>query len=74
MAMPKQPEIQLFLASLLEDARRRDGWSVKEAAQRLGVSVRTYRKLEAGERWPSEETWVRIVEAFPEGRGTFDDA
>jgi hypothetical protein len=26
------------------------GWSVRQAAWRLGVSVRTYREMEAGER------------------------
>jgi DNA-binding XRE family transcriptional regulator len=36
------------------------GWSVEQAARCLGVSVRAYRQLEAGELTPSWETWDRI--------------
>ena len=35
------------------------GWSVGQVAWRLGVSIRGYRELEAGERWPNWETWDR---------------
>ena len=33
---------------------------VGQAASRLGVTVREYRELEAGERWPNWETFHRI--------------
>jgi predicted transcriptional regulator len=49
---------------MLEDDRKRAGWSVGQAAWRLGVSVREYRELEAGTRWPSFETWDRICKTF----------
>ena len=35
-----------------------------QAAWRLGVSVREYRELEAGERWPNWETFHRICELY----------
>jgi DNA-binding XRE family transcriptional regulator len=40
------------------------GWSVGQAAWRLGVSVREYREIEAGERIPSWETFDRICRLF----------
>jgi predicted transcriptional regulator len=49
---------------MLEHDRRRSGWSVGQAAWRLGVSVREYRELEAGERSPSVETRDRICKLF----------
>ena len=49
---------------MLEDDRRRAGWSVGEAAWRLGVTVREYREIEAGERVPSWETWDRICKLY----------
>jgi transcriptional regulator with XRE-family HTH domain len=49
---------------MLEEDRRRAGWSVGQAALRLGVSVREYREIEAGERWPSGETFNRICQLF----------
>ena len=36
-----------MLPTMLEEDRMRAGWSVEQAARRLGVSVRTYRELEA---------------------------
>jgi predicted transcriptional regulator len=45
---------------MLEDDRKRAGWSVGQAAWRLGVSVREYRELEAGTRAPSFQAWYRI--------------
>jgi DNA-binding XRE family transcriptional regulator len=35
-----------------------------QAAWRLGVSVREYRELEAGERSPTFATWNRICRMF----------
>jgi transcriptional regulator with XRE-family HTH domain len=49
-----------FLPAMLEDDRRRAGWSVEQAARRLGVSESEYCGLEAGTRAPSWETWDRI--------------
>jgi DNA-binding XRE family transcriptional regulator len=49
---------------MLEDDRRRAGWSVGQAAWRLGVSIRTYREIEAGERWSNWETWDRICKLY----------
>jgi transcriptional regulator with XRE-family HTH domain len=42
---------------MLEQSRKRAGWSLGQAAGRLGVSVREYRELEAGARTPSFDTW-----------------
>ena len=53
-----------MLPRMLENDRRRAGWSVEQAARRLGVSVRTYRELEAGERWPHWETYDRICKLY----------
>ena len=35
---------------MLEEDRRRAGWSVGQAAWRLGITVREYRQIEAGVR------------------------
>lgn len=35
-----------------------------QVAWRLGVSVREYREIEAGERSPDWETWDRICKTF----------
>jgi DNA-binding XRE family transcriptional regulator len=45
---------------MLKHDRKQAGWSVGQAAWRLGVSVREYREIEAGARVPSWETWDRI--------------
>jgi predicted transcriptional regulator len=42
--------------TMLEQDRKRAGWSIGQAAWRLGVSVREYREFEAGGRSPSWET------------------
>ena len=47
-------------ARMLEHDRKQAGWSVGQAAWRLGVSVREYRELEAGKRSPSFEICDRI--------------
>ena len=38
-------------ASSITD-RKQAGWSVGQAAWRLGITTREYREIEAGERWP----------------------
>ena len=60
--MPYAPAVAM--PAMLEDDRRRAGWSVGEAAWRLGVSVREYRELVAGERSPSFDTWDRICKLY----------
>ena len=47
---------------MLEDDRRRADWSMGQVAWRLCVSIRECREIEAGERWPSGETFNRICE------------
>jgi hypothetical protein len=60
------PELGLVAAlpGMLEHDRTRTGWSVEQAARRLGISVREYRELEAGARPPSFDTWDRICELY----------
>lgn len=52
-----------MLPAMLEHDRTQAGWSVGQAAWRLGVSVREYRELEVGARPPNFETWDRICKA-----------
>lgn len=49
---------------MLENDRKRAGWSVGQVAWRLGVSIREYREIEAGERSPTLDTWDRICTTF----------
>jgi transcriptional regulator with XRE-family HTH domain len=49
---------------MLEDDRKRAGWSIGQAAGRLGVSIRAYRELQAGVRFPSSKTWHRICDLY----------
>ena len=53
-----------MLPSMLEQDRTRAGWSGRQAAWRLGVSVRAYRELETGDRSPTFETWDRTCKTF----------
>lgn len=53
-----------MLPTMLEEDRKRAAWSAGQAAWRLGISVREYRELVAGERAPSWETWDRISRLF----------
>ena len=53
-----------MLPTMLEDDRRRAGWSVGQAAWRLDVRVREYLELEAGDRSPNFETWNKICKLF----------
>jgi Helix-turn-helix domain len=45
---------------MLKRDRERLGLREARAAWLAGVSVREYRELEAGGRWPTLETWDRI--------------
>jgi predicted transcriptional regulator len=49
---------------MLERDRKREGLRVCRAAWLLGVTVREYRELEAGERSPTFETWNRICKLY----------
>jgi Helix-turn-helix domain len=49
---------------MLERDRKRDGLRICRAAWLLGVSVREYRELQAGERSPTFETWDRICKLY----------
>jgi DNA-binding XRE family transcriptional regulator len=53
-----------MFAELLRHDRERHGLSVEQAARRVGVPPVAYAKFEAGERWPSWETYDRIAAAF----------
>ena len=53
-----------MLPTMLEQDRRRAGWSVAQTAWRLGITAREYREIEAGERWPNGETFNRICEMY----------
>jgi DNA-binding XRE family transcriptional regulator len=53
-----------MLPAMLKQDRKRAGWSMGQAAWQLGVSVREYRELEAGDRSPSFEAWDRICKLF----------
>jgi predicted transcriptional regulator len=49
---------------MMQRDRRREGLRVCRAAWLLGVTVREYRELEAGQRSPTFETWNRICELY----------
>ena len=53
-----------MLPAMLEQDRKQAGWSVGQAAWRLGVSIREYREIEAGARSPDFETWDRICKLY----------
>jgi hypothetical protein len=48
---------------MLEHDRKRAGWSIGQAAWRH-ITVREYREIEAGERWPSWEAFHRICKLY----------
>jgi len=50
--------------TMLKQDRKRAGWSVGQAAWRLGVGVREYTELEAGACSLSFDTWDRICKLF----------
>jgi ribosome-binding protein aMBF1 (putative translation factor) len=55
--------VTLFSDMLRRD-RERQGLRLARAAWLLGLSVRELRELEAGEAWPSSDTYVRIGELY----------
>jgi transcriptional regulator with XRE-family HTH domain len=42
--------VAAFLPTMLAEDRKRAGWTVEQAARRLGVSAAVYREIENGTR------------------------
>ena len=53
----------VFVAMMQRD-RKREGLRVCRAAWLIGVSVREYREIVAGDRMPSLDTYRRISELY----------
>jgi hypothetical protein len=51
-------------AAMMERDRRREGLRVCRAAWLIGVGVREYREIVAGDRMPSLDTYRRISELY----------
>ncbi|TMM24705.1 MAG: helix-turn-helix transcriptional regulator [Actinobacteria bacterium] len=49
---------------MMQRARKREGLRVCRAAWLMGISVREYRELEAGDRMPSLDEYRRISELY----------
>jgi hypothetical protein len=49
---------------MMERDRKREGLRVCRAAWLIGVTVREYREIEAGERYLDVETWRRMCDLF----------
>ncbi|HEX9299569.1 MAG TPA: helix-turn-helix transcriptional regulator [Actinomycetota bacterium] len=50
--------------TMMRRDRKREGLRLCRAAWLVGVSVRVYREIEAGERMPSPDAYRRISELF----------
>jgi len=57
------PTLASYPAMMQRD-RRREDLRVCRAAWLIGVSVREYREIEAGDRMPSPDTYQRISELY----------
>jgi transcriptional regulator with XRE-family HTH domain len=57
------PSLASFPSMMRRD-RKREGVRVCRAAWLIGVSVREYREIEAGDRMPSLDTYQRISELY----------
>jgi transcriptional regulator with XRE-family HTH domain len=53
---------------MMQRARRREGLRVCRAASLVGVGVREYREIEAGDREPSPGTYEQISELYGDRR------
>jgi plasmid maintenance system antidote protein VapI len=51
-------------AAMMERDRKREGLRVCRAAWLIGVTVRQYREIVAGDRTPSLDTYRRISELY----------
>jgi DNA-binding XRE family transcriptional regulator len=49
---------------MMQRDRKREGLRECRAAWQIGVTVREYREIEAGERDPNFATWRRMCEVF----------
>jgi hypothetical protein len=49
-----------MFSDMLEQDRRRRGFTVGQVAWRLGVSPQEYRELEVGASLPTFDTWDRV--------------
>ena len=49
---------------MMQRARKREGLRICRAAWLIGVSVREYREIEAGDRMPSQRAYERISELY----------
>ena len=49
---------------MMERDRKRNGFRVCRVAWLLGVTVREYRELEAGDGFPTADVYERICEVF----------
>jgi hypothetical protein len=50
--------------TMMQKGRKREGLRECRAAWLMGVTVREYRELEAGERTPTFETWDRMCKLY----------
>jgi Helix-turn-helix domain len=50
--------------TMMQHDRRREGLRVCRAAWLLGVTVRKYREMEAGDRVPEFDVWDRLCELY----------
>jgi len=55
--------LAVFVAMMQRD-RKREGLRVCRAAWLIGVSVREYREIVAGDRMPSLDTYRRITDLY----------
>jgi transcriptional regulator with XRE-family HTH domain len=60
---PNIPTLAAY-PEMMKRARKREGLRVCRAAWLVGVSVREYREIEAGDRQPSPDTYERISELY----------
>jgi transcriptional regulator with XRE-family HTH domain len=49
---------------MMQRARKREGLRVCRASWLVGISIREYREIEAGDREPSPDTYERISELY----------
>jgi hypothetical protein len=61
-------------ARMMERDRKREGLRVCRAAWLIGVTVREYREIEAGDRTPSLATYRRISELYGWPRAFLDSS
>jgi hypothetical protein len=50
--------------AMVQRDRQREGLRVCRAAWLIGVTVREYREIEAGDRVPDPDAWDRICELY----------